>query len=611
MGLSATRENEKEFAFNNSLKEAAEMGLTPLVAECALHIGALRFWRGDYVEARDYLSRSVSITKRLAEALSPPDRERYLSIQFHGQARKLLNSACEQAQSLPLKLPELLGMEGSFFVQLYRLSASMTAAGDLKAATAALMDVLRQSLDHPAVVVMGSGAGMVCHSVRAELSNQGKEHVVEISRVANGKTYIVGPGMNRRDDTAFWTPILSQAVQGGIYVEHLRGQPALDEREIEFLTIVAAIAGAAFDRVCSRNHAIPELSAANVHGIVGSSSAITDVHARIQIAAANTATVLIEGESGTGKELAARAIHEQGPRAKGPFVPVDCGALPEGLIEAEMFGTRKGAYTGAVADRHGLFEAADHGTIFLDEISNIGLAAQAKLLRVLQEKEVRRVGSVSGRTVDVRVIAATNCDLERLVREGKFRQDLLYRLKVLHIVLPPLRERKSDIPMLATTFLERLNAANHTRKYFGPGVLESFLEHTFPGNVRELQNAVERGFYSTSGPVIAGIEFSREKPGKEERDEDTESWFRELTEGKRDFWSAVHDRYKRRDISRESVIALMDIGLRAAHGNYKVMASMFQIPKEQYRRFMDFLRRNQCLLDFRPYRKARAPERTF
>ena len=263
-----------------------------------------------------------------------------------------------------------------------------------------------------------------------------------------------------------------------------------------------------------------------------------DVRARIEIAATNAATVLIEGESGTGKELVAKAIHERSARAKAPFVPVDCGALPEGLIEAELFGAKKGAYTGALTDRQGLFEAAHNGTIFLDEISNLGMPAQAKLLRVLQEREVRRIGSTTGKVVDVRLIAATNCNLEKLVRQGQFRQDLLYRLKVLHVLLPPLRDRKDDIPLLATAFLGRLNALSQTNKYFGPRVMESFLEHDYPGNVRELQNAVERGFYSTSSAVVTQIDFLREtssidSPGQNE----TASWFKELTEGRENFWS--------------------------------------------------------------------------
>src|SRR5262249_23777782 len=260
--------------------------------------------------------------------------------------------------------------------------------------------------------------------------------------------------------------------------------------EIEFLTIVAAIAGAAFDKVSGKVE-IPDNSASNqFHGIVGNSKKIGEVRVAIEIAGRNAASVLIEGESGTGKELVARAIHAESARSRGPFIPVDCGALPEGLIEAELFGAKKGSYTGATGDRQGLFEAANHGTIFLDEISNLGIAAQAKLLRVLQEREVRQIGSMTGKAVDVRLIAATNCNLERLVSEGKFRQDLLYRLKVLHVLLPPLRDRKEDIPILATSFLERLNASNQMAKYFGPRVLDRFVEHDYPGNVRELQNAV-------------------------------------------------------------------------------------------------------------------------
>jgi len=300
----------------------------------------------------------------------------------------------------------------------------------------------------------------------------------------------------------------------------------------------------------------------------------------------------------------ARAIHRESSRAKAPFVAVDCGALPEGIIEAELFGAKRGAYTGAFADRQGLFETAHQGTIFLDEVANLGIAAQAKLLRALQEREIRMVGSTTRKTIDVRLIAATNCNLEKLVRDGKFRQDLLYRLKVLHILLPPLRNRKEDISVLATTFLERLNSSNQSKKYFGPRVMEKLSRHNFPGNVRELQNVVERAFYTSTSAVIGSVDFFESNSLDNLATNETESWFKDLTEGRENFWSDVHDRYKRRDISRERVVALVDFGLRITRGQYKKMASMFHIPREQYHRFMDFLRRSQCLLDFRPYRKS-------
>ncbi|MBI2151091.1 MAG: sigma-54-dependent Fis family transcriptional regulator, partial [Acidobacteria bacterium] len=316
--------------------------------------------------------------------------------------------------------------------------------------------------------------------------------------------------------------------------------------------------------------------------MIGASKAIREVYSQVEIAAGNAATVLIEGESGTGKELVAKAIHQAGPRAKESFIAVDCGAIPESLIEAELFGAKKGSYTGAIADRPGLFEAANHGTIFLDEISNTTPALQAKLLRVIQEREVRRIGETKGRTIDVRLIVASNAVLEALAQEGRFRKDLLYRLNVLHIKVPPLRRRRDDIPMLAHTFLGRLNAANKTKKYFAPGIVNHLSTRNFPGNVRELQNAIERAFFSARGATI------NEAPLEEGSDrvsspDEIQAWFKELSEGRKDFWSAVHNRYKRRDISREKVVALVDLGLRTTRGNYKTMASMFHLKEREYR----------------------------
>jgi transcriptional regulator with PAS, ATPase and Fis domain len=341
--------------------------------------------------------------------------------------------------------------------------------------------------------------------------------------------------------------------------------------------------------------------------MIGASKAIREVYSLTQIAANNTATVLIEGESGTGKELVARAIHAAGPRAKEAFIAVDCGAIPEGLIEAELFGAKRGSYTGALADRAGLFEAANRGTIFLDEISNTPPALQAKLLRVIQEREIRRIGETKGRPIDVRLIVASNMNLEQLVAQGRFRKDLLYRLKVLYIKVPPLRVRREDIPMLAHAFLQKLNAANKTKKYCAPGVINQLAAQSFPGNVRELQNAIERAFFSSKGTVISAIPVENQTATAVQHDE-IESWFNDLSEGRKNFWSEVHSRYKSRDISREKVVALLDLGLRSSGGSYKVLASKFHLKRHEYRRFMDFLRRNNCLLDFRPYRRAAAED---
>jgi len=227
-----------------------------------------------------------------------------------------------------------------------------------------------------------------------------------------------------------------------------------------------------------------------LHGIVGSSAKIQDVLRMVSRLKDTRTPVLITGESGTGKELVARAIHFRGSFASRPFVAVDCGSLVPTLIESELFGYEKGAFTGALRTRTGLFHSADGGTIFLDEIGELPLEMQAKLLRVLQEKEVRPVGSNQPTKVDVRVIAATNRDLEKEYRSGTFRKDLYFRLNVVTIHVPPLRERRSDIPMLAHWFLDRCAPGRSVQ--VTNAAMKSLLQYEWPGNVRELENCVER-----------------------------------------------------------------------------------------------------------------------
>ena len=437
-GLSTVGE-ERESALKGSIEGAAQLGFSPLIAEASFRLGASRFSRGDYAGAQDHLSKSISITAQLADDLNGADRKIYLSKANHREARVLFNETLTKIRAFPSRGAELLDRESNLFAKLYRLAAAMTAAPDVGAATATLVQALKETMSHSIVVVTGIGAQMSYHAIRCTLSDEARKRISAVASSAANKPYIAGDGLGGKHGTVIWMPILSLALTGGIYVENVPGESFFSERDIEFLTIVAAISGTELDHV-SRKALVPtSASLVDQHGIVGTSKQIQQVRARIEIAGRNAATVLIEGESGTGKELVAKAIHHQSSRAKGPFIPIDCGALPEGLIEAELFGAKKGAYTGAVSDRQGLFEAANQGTIFLDEISNLGIAAQAKFLRVLQEREIRKIGSMTGRTIDVRLIAATNCNLERLVRNGKFRQDLLYRLKVLHILLPPLR----------------------------------------------------------------------------------------------------------------------------------------------------------------------------
>jgi DNA-binding NtrC family response regulator len=252
-----------------------------------------------------------------------------------------------------------------------------------------------------------------------------------------------------------------------------------------------------------RTPADPGVQAALYHDIVGASARMQRIFRLVRKVARTDSAVLLTGESGTGKELIARSLHLQSRRAAGPFVPVNVGALPESLIESELFGHVRGAFTGAGEDRPGLVEAADCGTLFLDEIGDMPPATQVRLLRTLESSEVRRVGDTATRLVDIRVIAATHRDLGREVADGRFREDLFYRLNVVQIELPPLRERREDIGLLASYFLERLSAgAGRPGLAFSPEATQRLERYDYPGNVRELENAIEHAVAVAEGPVI-------------------------------------------------------------------------------------------------------------
>jgi DNA-binding NtrC family response regulator len=236
--------------------------------------------------------------------------------------------------------------------------------------------------------------------------------------------------------------------------------------------------------------------------LVGVSPKMQSVYRMIEKISRGHSPVLILGETGTGKELVARSIHFQGARKNGPFVPVDCTGLAPTLVESELFGHVKGAFTGASQSKRGLIEAASGGTLFLDEIGDFPLEMQAKLLRVLQEREVRPVGGTASLPVDIRVIAATNRDLQKEVEKGRFRQDLFYRLNVVPIRIPPLRERKSDIPLIINHFLERWSRDDRPTPVFSEDAMARLVAYDWPGNVRELENAVSRAAELNSGPIL-------------------------------------------------------------------------------------------------------------
>lgn len=240
-------------------------------------------------------------------------------------------------------------------------------------------------------------------------------------------------------------------------------------------------------------------------GIIGKSPKMRALFDMIQKVSASQSSVLILGESGTGKELAARSIHTCSPRKTKPFVAVNCGAIPENLIESELFGHKKGSFTGAVGDRPGLFEQAEGGTLFLDEIGELPLLLQTKLLRVLQEREFKRVGDAQIRKTDVRIICASNRDLESLVEGGGFREDLFYRINVVQLVLPPLRERIEDIPLLVEYFCRKYQRSGRLEPVtVTPGALKALMNSPFPGNIRELENCIERSLIIDSAVISEG-----------------------------------------------------------------------------------------------------------
>jgi len=235
--------------------------------------------------------------------------------------------------------------------------------------------------------------------------------------------------------------------------------------------------------------------------LLGKSAAMQQIFNLIEKVAPADGSVLIEGETGTGKELVAQAIHRESLRKDGPFIPINCASIPEGLLESELFGYARGAFTGAQENKQGLFVAADGGTLFLDEIGEMPPSLQAKLLRAIQEKRIRPIGSTNDIAFDVRIVSATNCDLHAATSEGTFREDIYYRLATFQIEVPPLRQRKEDVPLLIEHFLAQ-HAAQGREGFFSPEVLRALIDYSWPGNVRELRSLVERCLYLCEGDTV-------------------------------------------------------------------------------------------------------------
>jgi transcriptional regulator with GAF, ATPase, and Fis domain len=401
-------------------------------------------------------------------------------------------------------------------------------------------------------------------------------------------------------------------LEGFLYVE--RGGGGISELEFDSLTSIADTGGL-YLQGCLQQHSPNR----NLRGgfefedgqqIIGSDPAILEMLSSIDKIAPLYATVLIQGETGSGKELVARAIHGRSGRIKSRYKPLNCSALPEHLVESELFGHVRGAFTGATKDKEGLFEAASGGTLFLDEISTLPVALQSRLLRVLEEKKIRRVGDTEERRVNTRVIAATNENLRRLVQEGKFRNDLYHRLNVFSIELPPLRDRLSDLEELCVHFLNQFSRESGRSAAITDDALIQLKNHEFPGNVRELRNLLENLFYTSQSGLITAQDIDsrlsiESRTNRQSYKEHLVRILDYLTSGRGNFWRLVRDPFLNRDLSRGDVRWIIAMGLEVCGGSYKKLVEHFGMLPSDYKRFLAFLTKHNCKIDFRPYRRGR------
>jgi len=351
--------------------------------------------------------------------------------------------------------------------------------------------------------------------------------------------------------------------------------------------------------------------------LIGIGPAIRAVEAEIDYAARSDAKVLITGESGVGKEVIARVIHQRSRRARTPLVTINCGGIPDPLLESALFGHVKGSFTGAHRDRLGLLEIADGGTIFLDEVGEMSLRMQALLLRFLENGELQRVGADYAQPrVDVRVMAATNRLLVDQIAAEEFREDLYHRLNIIHITIPPLRARREDIPAFVQHFLH-LYAERHDvpPPAITSEVMARLAAYDWPGNVRELRNVVERLIARSHTAVITPDALPAEiqhpaaarplTPAKSGGAPLVDELFDRLINGRESFWNVVHPLFLSRDMTRADLRALLKKGLEQAGGSYKVLVQRFNMPLSDYKRFLNFLRKHQCQVPFQQFRSAR------
>ncbi len=418
---------------------------------------------------------------------------------------------------------------------LVRFSRRLLEAGDPDGLLDALLEALLEvtHADKGFVIELDGGEPVV-KAARNVASGNVEDAVSSVSDsivqkvVQTGRPLVVADALhdaewsssasvvNLRLQSVMCAPLTARGeVFGAIYLGNDSVRNLFDARSLETLTVFASQASLLLQNALllrdlrRENEALRQAVESRRYGeILGAGPTMREVYRRIEKVAPTDVTVLVQGETGTGKELVAREIHRRSPRASGPFVAVNCAAIPEGLLESELFGHVKGAFTGAVATRAGRFQAAAGGTLFLDEIGEMPASLQVKLLRAIQERVVQRVGDGRAEPVDIRVGAATNKNLEEEVRRGTFREDLFYRLNVVSIALPPLRDRGDDVTVLARFFLQRYAEEFGSRaRAFSPGALAAIRKYRWPGNIRELENRVKKASVLADGPLLGPVDL--------------------------------------------------------------------------------------------------------
>jgi len=410
---------------------------------------------------------------------------------------------------------------------LLRISRLVHQIRDLEQLQSQILDLVFEVIPAERGAILLDGQGERFASVFARQRGGEPTQPIRLSRTIVRKTLeeglavlgtdVMGSGGLNRVESLITANVRSllcvpltvfQRTTGCIYLDTSNASSRLDEEHLQLTAAIAGISAVALEnaRHCQRleQENLRLTTEINLdHNMVGESGRLREMYRVISRVAPTDSTVLIEGESGTGKELAARAIHRNSPRAQRPFVTINCAAIPEGLLESELFGHERGSFTGALAQKKGRLEAANGGVVFLDEIGDLPLSLQVKLLRVLQEREIDRVGGMRPISVDIRIIAATNKDLAAAVEAGEFRRDLYYRLKVVALVMPALRERREDIPLLAGHFVEKYskNCALQPKR-ISPEAMACLMNYEWPGNVRELEHAVESALVLSPSDVI-------------------------------------------------------------------------------------------------------------